>query len=150
MITRMDRDVGRILAELKQLGLAADTLVMFTSDNGPHAGDRLDPEFNDSNGPLRGALRDVYEGGIRVPMIARWPSRTPPGQVSDHVCSLVDRVTGRLKTGHLWALQNRPGIGWEFEFTRVWCIAASTCGGGGYIILLLRGLSSPRFRRRPV
>lgn len=90
MITRMDRDVGQILAELEQRGSDDQTLVMFTSDNGPHAGDRLDPEFNDSNGPLRGALRDVYEGGIRVPMIARWPSRIPPGQASDHVCSLVD------------------------------------------------------------
>ena len=90
MITRMDRDIGRILGELKQRGWDKNTLVMFTSDNGPHAGDRLDPEFNDSNGPLRGVLRDVYEGGIRVPMIARWPGRIAAGGMSDHICSLVD------------------------------------------------------------
>ncbi|MFH1922473.1 MAG: arylsulfatase, partial [Planctomycetota bacterium] len=90
MITRMDRDVGRILDALEERGSDQETLVMFTSDNGPHEGDRLDPEFNDSNGPLRGVLRDVYEGGIRVPMIARWPGRIAPESVTDHVSSLVD------------------------------------------------------------
>ncbi len=90
MITRMDRDVGRILDDLRQLKIDQDTLVIFTSDNGPHTGDRLDPEFNDSNGPLRGVLREVYEGGIRVPMIARWPSRIAPGGVIDHISSLTD------------------------------------------------------------
>ena len=90
MITRMDRDAGRILDQLKRRELEKNTLLMFTSDNGPHTGDRLDPEFNDSNGPLRGVLRDVYEGGIRVPMIACWPSRIAPGGVTDHISSLVD------------------------------------------------------------
>jgi uncharacterized sulfatase len=86
----MDRDVGRILDQLKRRGWDENTLVMFTSDNGPHAGDGLDPEFNDSNGPLRGVLRDVYEGGIRVPLIVRWPGRIAPGKSSDHISSLVD------------------------------------------------------------
>jgi len=58
-------------------------------------------------------------------------------------------VTGRLKTGHLWALQNRPGIGLNFKFTRMWGIAASTYAGVGCVIFLLRGVSSPRVRRRP-
>ena len=90
MITRMDHDIGRLFDLLKQRGFDKETLVIFTSDNGPHAGDRLNPEFNDSNGPLRGVLRDVYEGGIRVPMIARWPGRIAPGGQSDHISSLVD------------------------------------------------------------
>jgi len=90
MITRMDRDIGRILDLLRELGLDHNTLVLFNSDNGPHEGDGLDPEFNDSNGQLRGALRDMYEGGMRVPLIARWPGRVPAGQTSGYVGSSVD------------------------------------------------------------
>jgi arylsulfatase A-like enzyme len=84
MITRMDRDIGRLLDLLKQRGLDGRTLVMFSSDNGPHREGGNDPEFADSNGPLRGIKRDLYEGGIRVPMIVRWPGRVPGGTVSDH------------------------------------------------------------------
>lgn len=83
MVTRMDTDVGRILDLLKQLGIEENTLVFFSSDNGPADGHLHDPNFFDSNGPLRGVKRDLYEGGIRVPMIARWPGRTPSGQVND-------------------------------------------------------------------
>ena len=73
MITRMDRDIGRLMAQLKELGLDGKTLVMFASDNGPHKEGGGDPEFFNSSGPLRGYKRAVYEGGIRVPLIARWP-----------------------------------------------------------------------------
>ena len=90
MITRMDRDIGRLLAKLKELGLDEDTLVIFTSDNGPHKEGGYSPEFNDSNGPLRGIKRDLYEGGIRVPMITRWPGRVKPGRESDHVSAFWD------------------------------------------------------------
>ncbi len=83
MITRMDRDVGRLLALLKTLGMDERTVVFFTSDNGPHREGGADPNFFDSNGPLRGIKRDLYEGGIRVPMIARWPGTIKPGTVSD-------------------------------------------------------------------
>jgi arylsulfatase A-like enzyme len=78
MISRLDRDVGSLLEKLAALGAEANTLVVFTSDNGPHREGGANPEFFDSNGPLRGLKRDLYEGGIRVPMIARWPGRIQP------------------------------------------------------------------------
>ncbi|MGK7397916.1 MAG: arylsulfatase [Candidatus Cyclobacteriaceae bacterium M3_2C_046] len=91
MITRMDRDVGAILDRLGQLGLAENTLVIFTSDNGPmqeeaHA---FAKRFN-SNGPLRGGKRDVYEGGIRVPLIAWWPETITAGTQTDHISAFWD------------------------------------------------------------
>jgi arylsulfatase A-like enzyme len=79
MITRMDRDVGRILERLEQDGLDERTLIFFTSDNGPHREGGNDPDFADSNGPLRGIKRSLHEGGIRVPMIARWPGKIQAG-----------------------------------------------------------------------
>lgn len=85
MITRMDRDVGSILEELKRLELEENTLVFFTSDNGPAFGKRVpgrDSLFNHST-PFKGAKGDLDEGGIRVPMIVRWPGKVPAGSVSD-------------------------------------------------------------------
>ncbi len=92
MITRMDRDVGRLFAALKERGLDENTLVFFTSDNGPHKEGGIDPEFLDSNGPLRGIKRDLYEGGIRVPLLARWPGRIKAGAVSDHIGAFWDML----------------------------------------------------------
>ncbi len=85
MVTRMDQGVGRVLDRLRERGLDRDTIVIFTSDNGPHREGGADPEFFDSNGPLRGIKRDLYEGGIRVPMLVRWPGTVPAGRVSDLV-----------------------------------------------------------------
>jgi arylsulfatase A-like enzyme len=85
MITRMDGDVGRLLDLLAELGLDEKTLVIFTSDNGPHDEGGHNPERFTPSGPLRGMKRDLYEGGIRVPFIARWPGTTPAGIVSDHI-----------------------------------------------------------------
>lgn len=90
MITRMDRDIGRLLDRLQALGLDDDTLVIFSSDNGPHRAGGNDPEFFRSAGPLRGIKRDLYEGGIRVPFIVRWPGRIAPGTVSRHVGAFWD------------------------------------------------------------
>lgn len=85
MISRMDADVGRILDLLAELKIDDNTLVMFSSDNGPHDEGGHNTELFDPAGPLQGMKRDLYEGGIRVPMIARWPGTTPAGVVSDHV-----------------------------------------------------------------
>ena len=90
MVTRLDRDVGRLLARLKERGLEENTLVFFTSDNGPSAEALHQPSFFQSGGPLRGVKRDLYEGGIRVPMIARWPGKVPAGKVSDQVWAFWD------------------------------------------------------------
>lgn len=92
MVTRMDRDVGRILALIDELGLDEDTIVMFSSDNGPTY-DRIggsDSDFFESAGPLRGLKGRVYEGGIRVPLVVRWPGRVAPGTVSEHVSAFQD------------------------------------------------------------
>ena len=85
MITRMDADIGRLMDRLKQLKIDDNTVIFFTSDNGPHKEGGVDPKFFNSSGSLRGIKRDLYEGGIRVPMIVRWPARIKPGQVSDFV-----------------------------------------------------------------
>ena len=82
MVTRLDRDVGQILDLLKELGLEQNTLVIFTSDNGPHREGGNDPDFFHSSGPLRGIKRDLYEGGMREPTIARWPGHVPAGATS--------------------------------------------------------------------
>lgn len=90
MISRMDSDIGRVMARLAEKGIADDTLVLFTSDNGPHREGGNDPESNNSNGPLRGIKRDLYEGGIRVPLIVRWPKHAPPSTVTDRVGAFWD------------------------------------------------------------
>lgn len=90
MISRLDADVGKLMARLKSLGIENDTLVLFSSDNGPHREGGHNPDFFHSSGPLRGIKRDLYEGGIRVPMIARWPGRIPAGRTSDAVWAFWD------------------------------------------------------------
>jgi arylsulfatase A-like enzyme len=90
MISRMDRDIGRLLERLKQHGIDEKTLVFFTSDNGPHAEGGNDPDFADSNGPLRGIKRSLHDGGIRVPMIARWPGKIDAGAETDFVSAFED------------------------------------------------------------
>ena len=88
MVSRMDRDIGRIRALLEEKGIDENTLILFTSDNGHE----YDKGFFDSNGPLRGMKRDLYEGGIRVPTIAWWPGTVPGNTVSSHVGAFWDAL----------------------------------------------------------
>ncbi len=85
MVTRMDRDIGRLLELLETRGMDHGTVVLFVSDNGPHHSGGGDPAFFESSGGLREGKGSLYEGGIRVPMIARWTGPIPAGRVSDHV-----------------------------------------------------------------
>jgi len=90
MLHRMDADVGRILDALKKTGQDRNTLVIFSSDNGPHREGGHEPDFFDSNGPLRGIKRDLYEGGVRVPFIAWWPGRIEAGSKCDEPAAFWD------------------------------------------------------------
>jgi uncharacterized sulfatase len=90
MITRLDRDIGHLFDYLRTLRIDSNTVVFFSSDNGPHREGGVRPEFFNSSGPLRGIKRDLTEGGIRVPMLVRWPGRIAPGTVSDHVWAFWD------------------------------------------------------------
>lgn len=108
MISFMDRQIGRVMDLLKELGLDENTIVFFTSDNGTTMlKDQVDYEFFDSVGGLRGLKGEVYEGGIRVPLLVRWPGKIDPGTVSDHPSAHYDamatiaEVTGaKLSTEH--------------------------------------------------
>lgn len=79
MVTLLDTYVGQVIDQLKALGVADNTLIIFTSDNGPHLEGGADPAYFNGNGPLRGHKRDLYEGGIRIPMIAAWTGKIRPG-----------------------------------------------------------------------
>ena len=85
MMTMLDEGIGELLALLKKLDIDENTLVMFSSDNGPHREGGHVPDYFDSNGPLRGYKRDLTEGGIRAPMLARWPGKIAPGTVTGHI-----------------------------------------------------------------
>jgi len=90
MVTRMDKDVGRIMALLKELSLDDNTLVIFTSDNGPTFNGGSDSAFFESAKPLRGLKGSVYEGGIRVPYVARWPGRIKAAGTNNHISAFWD------------------------------------------------------------
>lgn len=90
MIHFLDEKVGEIIQKINNLGLAENTIIVFTSDNGPSKEGGSDPEYFDSNGKLRGFKRDLYEGGIRVPLIISWPGTVPKGVKSDHISGFWD------------------------------------------------------------
>ncbi len=90
MVNVLDDQVGEILDKVHQLEIANNTLIIFTSDNGPHKEGGADPDYFDSNGLFRGYKRDLYEGGIRVPMMAYWPSKIEPGSTTDHPSAFWD------------------------------------------------------------
>ena len=90
LIKQLDDYVGELLDKLEELGIANNTLVIFASDNGPHLEGGADPDFFDSNGKLKGYKRDMYEGGIRTPMIAAWPGRIESGTTTGHISAFWD------------------------------------------------------------
>jgi len=90
MVHMLDEYVGEVLDTLETLGIANNTLVIFSSDNGPHLEGGHDPAYFDSNGPLRGFKRYLYEGGVNVPLIASWPGKIPADTVSNHVSAFWD------------------------------------------------------------
>lgn len=92
MVSRLDRYVGDVMALLDELGLAQNTLIIFTSDNGPHREGGANPDYFKSYGPLRGVKRDLYEGGIRVPFIARWTNHIQPNGVTSQIASFWDMM----------------------------------------------------------
>ncbi|MBL8234393.1 MAG: arylsulfatase, partial [Bryobacterales bacterium] len=123
MMHRLDRDVGRIIAQLDQLGLSSNTLLIFTSDNGPALDSGHSPRFFNSNGGLRGQKGSFYEGGIRVPFLARWPGQIPAGRTAADVVCFWDFLPTAAQLGGgaapggldgnsmLPALTNRGAIG---------------------------------------
>jgi arylsulfatase A-like enzyme len=90
LVTRMDRDIGTLLAALGDGGIDQNTLIVFSSDNGPHREGGHDPDYFSSRGPLRGIKRDLYDGGIRMPFLTRWTGRIRGGQVSNQVLAFWD------------------------------------------------------------
>ena len=108
MITRLDRDVGRILDLIASLGLDRDTIVFFTSDNGAAAANWTD--YFRSSGPLRGAKRSFYEGGIRVPMVVRWPGRIAEGSRSGHMWGFHDFLPTAVELAGAPSPESTDGI----------------------------------------
>ena len=90
MVTRLDNYVGQIIAELKKQGVYENTLIVFTSDNGPHTEGGNMPDFFNSNGVFRGYKRDLYDGGIKVPTIVSWPNNVPSGEKNDFTYAFWD------------------------------------------------------------
>ena len=146
-ITLLDKQVGRLLEKLKEIGEIDNTLILFTSDNGPHYQEYggHDLEFFDSNGELRGGKRDLYEGGVRVPLIAYWKDKVEPGSVTNHISGfqdimptfsdIINRVGSRQLDGisFLPTLLSKDQIkhdylNWEFQLSG-WF---QTIPGGGF------------------
>ena len=90
MVAYLDKQVGEIIQKLDDLGLTENTIVVFASDNGPHQEGGNDPDFFNSNGIFRGYKRDLYEGGIRTPMIIKWPGVIEAGRITDHISAFWD------------------------------------------------------------
>jgi len=110
MITRMDTDIGKLMALLRESGIDENTVVLFSSDNGPHREGGSNPEFFHSSGPLRGIKRDLYDGGIRDPMIVRWPGKVAPHAVSRQVWAFWDFLPTAAEIGGAPAPAGIDGI----------------------------------------
>ena len=110
MVTRLDRHVGQVMSKLGEVGLDSNTLMIVTSDNGPSAERVHEPDFFASGAGLRGYKRDLYEGGVRVPFIARWAGRIQPGSTSDHVCAFWDFLPTAVELAGLPPVERTDGI----------------------------------------
>ncbi|MFA7493924.1 MAG: sulfatase-like hydrolase/transferase, partial [Proteiniphilum sp.] len=110
MVTRIDVYVGQIVEKLKERGIYENTLILFTSDNGPHLEGGADPDFFNSNGIYRGYKRDLYEGGIRVPTIISWQGRIPAGEKSDFAFAFWDYLLTFADLLNIDAPENTDGI----------------------------------------
>ncbi len=110
MIHMLDEHVGDIVDLVDSLGLDENTLIMFTSDNGPHLEGGADPDYFDSNGPFKGYKRDLYEGGIRVPMLARWKGHISPGSTTAHPSAFWDIMPTLGEIAGLEVQDNLDGI----------------------------------------
>ncbi|GEO06458.1 arylsulfatase [Adhaeribacter aerolatus] len=110
MMKVLDDQVGQIMEKVKTLGLEKNTIIIFTSDNGPHQEGGADPDFFNSNGPLRGYKRDLYEGGIRVPMIACWPGKIQANSTSDHISAFWDVMPTLAEVVNIKKPENTDGI----------------------------------------
>ena len=115
MINILDDQVGEIHAKLKKLGISENTLIIFTSDNGPHKEGGADPDYFDSNGKLRGYKRDLYEGGIRVPMIAYWPEKITAKAISHHISAFWDFLPTVCDIAQIDKPENIDGISYLHE-----------------------------------
>ncbi len=110
MITRLDSEIGRLMDLLRELKIDDNTLVIFTSDNGPHSEGGHKHEYFDANGPLRGYKRDLYEGGIRVPTIAWWPGNIARSSESDEPLAFYDYLATACEIAGVAVPKNTDGI----------------------------------------
>lgn len=110
MVARLDNYVGQVVAKLKEKGLDKNTLIIFSSDNGPHIEGGADPVFFNSGGGFRGTKRDLTEGGIRVPFIATWKNIIKPGSTSEHMGAFWDLFATFAELAGTTATQKTDGI----------------------------------------
>lgn len=110
MVTRLDMYVGQVVKTLKEKGLDKNTLIIFTSDNGPHQEGGGDPAFFQSAGSFRGTKRDLSEGGIRVPFIAKWNGVIKPGSSSEHIGAFWDMFATFAALAKVTRIQKTDGI----------------------------------------
>ncbi|MDD7884784.1 arylsulfatase [Flavivirga sp. 57AJ16] len=110
MVYLLDKQVGEIRKKVEELGIAENTIIIFTSDNGPHQEGGADPNYFNSNADLRGHKRDLYEGGIRVPMIAYWPNKIKANSTSNHISAFWDFLPTACEIAQLKPPENIDGI----------------------------------------
>ena len=110
MVERLDKHVGEVMAKLVELGLDKNTLIMFSSDNGVHSEGGLDPEDFDSNSIYRGHKRDMYEGGIKTPMLAMWPAKIKAGSTTNHISAFWDVLPTLAEVAKCKTPDNIDGI----------------------------------------